>query len=373
MWSCFTNFRASILERKGNSLFAEVDDQRQKMKKVLQGERAHYNDMKQICNAKEMKIRQLKRENMNIKQEIQVCAGLLRRGEQIEIETMSAELNKLRNDNKDLESRLKMSERRLNDLATKQNLDWVNSVLSTSSEETSKLRSDQMVLMIQNTSLADSLHKSQKELVQIRLDCVKLKMFLRRIVDLNNIKIRNSDYVDIGLDNEVIEGIKVEEFENIICDENEEASATCAPGNDELNESILTLIGGRERLKKLIPSVFTEKSAGLGHDKENSEKLTEAEKSTKSTSPKKPIQRQSSHQTSSLSVAIHSPPKPLRSLQTTSPAPAKERSVKFSDVVRTECIDDSKEQYEQSKEARKRSTIVIKRINIPSKVPVKKV
>src|SRR5690349_20345933 len=107
---------------------------------------------------------------MNIKKEIQACSSLLRRGEQIATETMSAQINKLRSDNTNLEGRLKITEQRLIDLATDQKLEWVDSILSTSSMETSKLRSEQMTLLMQKTSLAENLQKNQKDLAKVRLD-----------------------------------------------------------------------------------------------------------------------------------------------------------------------------------------------------------
>lgn len=73
----------NILDRKGNSLFAEVDDQRQQMKSILHNQKIHYLEMKKAYNAKEMEIRRLKRENCNIKQEIQACSNLFKRSDQV--------------------------------------------------------------------------------------------------------------------------------------------------------------------------------------------------------------------------------------------------------------------------------------------------
>ncbi len=71
--------------RKGNSLFAEVDDQRQKMKEILQKQNQTYLDMKKSYNCQKMEIRRLKRENVNIKQEIQACSNLFHRADQVYI------------------------------------------------------------------------------------------------------------------------------------------------------------------------------------------------------------------------------------------------------------------------------------------------
>lgn len=349
-------FHYLILDRKGNSLFAEVDDQRQKMKTVLQNERSHYLEMKKTCNAKEIEIRRLKRENTNIKQEIQVCSGIMRRGEQIKFEAMNTQITKQQMYIEKLESRLDMSAHQMKDLAAEQKLDWIDSVLSTANEDTSKLRTEQLNLMMQNTSLAENLHKSQKEFARSRLDCVKLKVFLSRLVASNNIKIKDNDLIDIDLDSELLESLKLNELE--MMDSVEEPSSSCE--SDLLNESTIILLGGRERLGNFIPSnvandVRVEKSC----DKENS-KTHQKEKTLKS--PAKPSPKL-------LPVKVQTP---LRDLQPKSPSREKERSVKFSNVVKTKVIDDTQEQFEQSKQARKRTGLIVKRIKIQSKAPPKK-
>lgn len=54
--------------QKGNSLFAEVDDQRQKMKQILQSQSQKYKEMHKMLNQQKMENRRLKRENENIKE-----------------------------------------------------------------------------------------------------------------------------------------------------------------------------------------------------------------------------------------------------------------------------------------------------------------
>lgn len=89
--------------RKGNSLFAEVDDQRQEIKKILQNQNKTYMEvslltlfrsliikflnfqMKKSFDIQKREIRRLKRENDDIKEEIQICSSLFQRAEQIYI------------------------------------------------------------------------------------------------------------------------------------------------------------------------------------------------------------------------------------------------------------------------------------------------
>lgn len=65
-----------ILEKRGNSLFAEVDDQRQHMKRVLAAQKTHYAQMKVEYGRSQQEIRSLKRENAAMKKELEICAAM---------------------------------------------------------------------------------------------------------------------------------------------------------------------------------------------------------------------------------------------------------------------------------------------------------
>lgn len=66
----------NFTDRKGNSLFAEVDDQRQVMKKLLADQKKSYLQMKKIFNESEYEIRRLKRENTAMHTELQACSAI---------------------------------------------------------------------------------------------------------------------------------------------------------------------------------------------------------------------------------------------------------------------------------------------------------
>lgn len=313
------------------------------MKSILQGERSHYNDMKKLFNSKEIEIRRLKRENRNIKTEIQTCSGLLQRGEQIEVQTLNTQVTYLHNENRKLTKELAEMEKKLVDLAKDQNLGWIESLLTSATFETRDLKDKLMRVMMEKASLVDNFSKAQRELAKARLDCVKLKILLGRIVDSNGIKISETDFIDIGIDQEVLENLKIEELETL-----DEPTLTADYG-EALNESTIILIGGRERLGNLIPPPLTPKKLA-SDSKEDFVQVAVAE------------------------VSISPRSQPLKILQLPIESPKKEetKSVKFSSKVETKVIDQTREQFEQSNQARKRNPIVVKRIVISSKAVAKK-
>lgn len=318
-------------------MFAEVDDQRQKMKTILQGERAHYNDMKKLFNSKEIEIRRLKRENCNIKTEIQTCSGLLQRGEQIEVQTLNAQVTFLHNENRKLLKELMEMEKKLVDLANEQNLGWIESLMTSASTETRDLKEKLMQVMIEKASLVDIFAKSQKELSKARLDCVKLKILLGRIVEANSIKINENDFLDIGVDQEVLENLKNDEFKIF------DIPKTTENHNEELNESTIVLIGGRERLGKFNP--------------QESSKIEKKENFLLASKP-----------------PLVPGAQVLKDHQENCESSEKEakKSIKFSNKVEMKMIDKTPEEFQQSNQARKRNPIVVKRIIIASKPSVKK-
>lgn len=343
-----------VSDRKGNSLFAEVDDQRQMMKVILQGERSHYLEMKKSFNAKELEIRRLKRENMNIKQEIEACSSLLSRGNQIATQALTAHVALLLNDNKKLQGLLAENEKQLIDLAGEQKLGWIGSVLSTANNENRDLKDKYFTLMLQKTSIADNLNKIQRELAKARLDCVKLKMLIARLLDANNIQFNPLDFLDLGLDDEVLENLKTEEYEAAV----EPFEALSSSSSHELNESTIVLLGGRARLGPLISPPTPKKTKDAKDVSENTNKEN--------------IQDEQKSQTTTANLpTVISPAKPMKPLQPKQVASEKDKVVKFSSLVETKVIDSTQEQFEQSKLARKRQAVVVKRIVIPSKAAAK--
>ncbi|KAL7042898.1 hypothetical protein ACKWTF_001328 [Chironomus riparius] len=416
--------------RKGNSLFAEVDDQRQKMKKILQGERSHYLEMKKAFNSKEMEIRRLKRENLNIKAEIQACSNQLKRGEHLSTSHLKIYVSSLECDKKYLENQLKIMEERLIDLAKDQKMHWVETVLTSSSREARDMKDKYYVLLREKTALADSHSKTLKEIAKVRLDCIKLKCLLGRVVDEFQIRIDETQYDDLEIDEAIFENLKLENLQALRSDDQTQQNED---SNEMLNESTIILLGGRDKLGNAIPRIkesdlikketgsknvfgpsnpnevnygsgrayaFTREfykplednvdiytkdpepikfscrpTFGLGDVK--AEKLKSGDNKAK-LSFQKPKSEGSSCNLRSIKVeevdskdkenAISSNHLKINpKLEIQSPL--KTKSIQFSTTVETRVIDSTKEGYEQSKEARKKPAYTIQRIIIPSRVP----
>ena len=145
-------------------------------------------EMKRAYNSKEMEIRRLKRENCNIKQEIQSCSNLFKRSDQVLLrkktlehvnmyfetnfnfylflESLNSRVSQLLRDNRNLEVLLSSSEKNLIDLAKTQNIDWIESLLVTSNNDTRDLKDKLYQCLLEKSSLGDILQKTQKELAK---------------------------------------------------------------------------------------------------------------------------------------------------------------------------------------------------------------
>lgn len=69
----FWIFALFLPDRKGNSLFAEVDDQRQEMRSLLAAQKNQFLQMKKLYTESEYEIRKLKREQAAMHKELQRC------------------------------------------------------------------------------------------------------------------------------------------------------------------------------------------------------------------------------------------------------------------------------------------------------------
>lgn len=380
--SLFRNFKsrsanfAFILDGKGNSLFAEVDEQRQQLKKVLIIERAHYNEMKKSVNAKEMENRRLKRENMNIKTEILTCSELLRRGEQIATESTSTLASQLLNENKKLKSSLASSQKNIEDLATEKKLEWVAAIVSTATKDARETKEKFLQLSLEKTSLAESLNKSYKDLSKSRLDCVKYRQLLSRVIDANKVKLKRQDVYEIGFDEEVYASLAIEEFEKL--EESEEASSSSQ--GDELGGSTIASIDARDRLGPFVSATIKvekdDEVLTMTETIDEAEAMAE-EKVQVKVEERKGKENRAVSSCKDVKTDLVKPFGESQSPKATSSKPLQtpnrnkeEKSVKFSSAVKTEFIDSTKEQYEQSKQARVRTKLIVHRICIPSKAPL---
>jgi hypothetical protein len=263
-----------------------------------------------------------------------MCTSLLRRGDQVEVQSLRSQVNFLHSENRKLTMEMAEMEKKLKDLVSEQNLGWIESLMTSANYESRDLKEKLMREMMDKTSLSDNFARAQKDLAHARLDCVKLKILLSRIVDMNEIRINENDFLDVDIDQEVLENLKIDKFEP-------KSPEAAGEDNASLNESTIILIGGRERLGNFIPPKLS-----MDDSKEN-------------LSPVKP--------------STPPRPEPLREIQPPQEVLKQQeaKSVTFRSSVEAKVIDVTQEQFEQSNQARKRNPIVVKRITVPSRAAKK--
>lgn len=374
------------------------------MKKILQGERSHYLEMKKAFNTKEMEIRRLKRENLNIKSEIQACSNQLKRSEHLASTHLKVYIANLECDKKSLESQLKEMEERLKDLATDQKMNWIETVVTSSSREARELKDKHYVLLREKTSLADNHSKTLKELAKVRLDSIKLRALLGRIVDEFKIKIDEAQYDDLDIDDGIFENLKLEDYEPFSLSGNMQYNDG---SNEMLNESTIILLGGRDKLGNAIPCIKESdlmKNQQYGSCDQNfsADKVNDcafgsrkdyktygnigygdvkAENLQSSGSFQKPKSDGNSSNRKDIKLEkVDVPVSNKENAASSNPikvirpkievkSPLRSKSIQFSDKIETRVIDSTKEGYEQSREARKKPAFTVTKITIPSRIP----
>jgi hypothetical protein len=268
------------------------------------------------------------------------------------IQSLTIRVSQLQQEKRNLEGLLITSEKNLTDLAKSMKIDWVESLLETANNETRDLKEKLYALMVQKSSLDDNYYRIEKDLAKSRLDKVKLKILLGRIIDENNIDILKSNYKDIDIEPELMENLKHENFENIECSPDIKQEDESIIDSGMLNESTIILLGGHDRLAKFLPqSLVSDILKGEKHEEKENEL--------------KPLMKHEPMPQSGVSLSKI----PLKESQETECKMGGIRAVKFSELVEAKSIDRSYEQLEQSKEARKKHGVIVKRIVIPSKQP----
>lgn len=114
--------------QKGNSLFAEVDDQRQKMIEMLQSQRKRFNEMKKLYSESQFQIRRLARENEELCNEIKTCSELFTKADNNFRDETSRQIRSLGKEVGQLREQLSTTERRL--LETASDTKWVEPFVS---------------------------------------------------------------------------------------------------------------------------------------------------------------------------------------------------------------------------------------------------
>ncbi|XP_061389338.1 protein Spindly [Musca vetustissima] len=165
-------------DRKGNSLFAEVDDQRQVMKQLLNSQKKSYMQMKKIYNESEHEIRRLKRENIAMHTELEACSAIFCNADKVYQEKLNERVRSLLSQNEELERKLKWNQERLNDLAKEKGVLWLDSMLSYCKKETEDFKRQLHSVRLQKANLEEQQRNSQQDLARWRFEALKSRCLL---------------------------------------------------------------------------------------------------------------------------------------------------------------------------------------------------
>ncbi|XP_064541867.1 protein Spindly [Drosophila montana] len=165
-------------DRKGNSLFAEVDDQRQAMKQLLASQKKSYLDMKKIFNESKYEIHRLKRENIAMHTELQACSTIFCSADKTYQNKLNERIRQLMQQNAKLERNLNVSQERLRELASEKSVTWLDSILDFCKRETDELKAQLHTMHIQKATLEEQMRNVQQEMARWRFESLKSRCVL---------------------------------------------------------------------------------------------------------------------------------------------------------------------------------------------------
>ncbi|GAB0095370.1 Spindly [Sergentomyia squamirostris] len=192
---------SSEMNKKGNSLFAEVDDQRQKMRAILAAQSKKYNQMKTIYQESQQEIKRLKQENSDIAEEFDYIRRMFMHADVTYKDTLQAQIGDLTLERDDLTQKLKWTEEKLNQAAENQGVFYIGDMLKYCNTQVSKIEENMKRIVDQKVQLDKSNHKIQQDLAKWRYKCLKYKCTLiNRELLLENFGVKCSDLRDVPLD-----------------------------------------------------------------------------------------------------------------------------------------------------------------------------
>uniref|UniRef100_A0A1B0G187 Uncharacterized protein n=1 Tax=Glossina morsitans morsitans TaxID=37546 RepID=A0A1B0G187_GLOMM len=153
-------------DRKGNSLFAEVDDQRQAMKKLLNAQKKSYLEMKKIYSESEYEIRRLKRENTSMRTELEACSSIFCYADRTYQEKLNQRIQRLLSENEALERKLNWTQEHLKELSSERGVLWLDSMLNFCKKETDTLRQQLHSERLQTASLEEQLRNALQDMAR---------------------------------------------------------------------------------------------------------------------------------------------------------------------------------------------------------------
>ncbi|XP_063699633.1 protein Spindly [Culicoides brevitarsis] len=162
--------------KKGNSLFAEVDDQRQKFRKLLNDQNDQYKQMKRAYQDGQLEIRRLRRENKEILEEMESCKELFKSSEAIFKQGLLEKIEILEQDREKQQQKMSKLEEAI---ASTPSTNWINTMLSYCRSETKTLKEKLFECLKQKSAIEESLLKSQQECAKFKFEASELKTKLR--------------------------------------------------------------------------------------------------------------------------------------------------------------------------------------------------
>ncbi|KAH8273645.1 hypothetical protein KR018_006198 [Drosophila ironensis] len=165
-------------DRKGNSLFAEVDDQRQVMKQLLANQKKSYLEMKKTYTESQYEIRRLKRENVAMHNELQACSTIFCSADKTYRNKLNERIRQLMAENDSLERQVNVSQERLRELASEKSVTWLDSMLDFCKSETDELKVQLRSMRIQKAGLEEQVRSLQQEMVRWRFESLKSRCVL---------------------------------------------------------------------------------------------------------------------------------------------------------------------------------------------------
>ncbi|XP_055606584.1 protein Spindly [Uranotaenia lowii] len=187
--------------KKGNSLFAEVDDQRQKMIEMLQTQRKRYQEMKKLHSESEFQIRRLTRENRELCDEIEKCSHLFLKADNKFRDESSSQINSLREEVRQLQEQLTSTERKLIDKST-EHTNWVDPFVSYYRNETSNLKNKLQQLQMDKRLADEICHDAQRELSKWRFEALKSRYVIinrESLLEEHGLKFQPFDAIEPGI------------------------------------------------------------------------------------------------------------------------------------------------------------------------------
>ncbi|KAH8352368.1 hypothetical protein KR084_003646 [Drosophila pseudotakahashii] len=171
-------FLTIFIDRKGNSLFAEVDDQRQAMKHLLAAQKKSYLDMKKTFSDSQFEIRRLKRENVAMHTELQACSTIFCSADKTYQNKLNERIRQLMAANDSLEKQLNTSQERMRQLASEKSVTWLDSMLDFCKRETDELKAQLHSMRIQKAGLEERMRSVQQEMARWRFESLKSRCVL---------------------------------------------------------------------------------------------------------------------------------------------------------------------------------------------------